>query len=262
MGDTGDRPIRHTPIYVFRPVVTRPILEGMTTTVSTADHPSTDVTELQAGDTLPPLRNGTLVTAAEDGRGFLVQDGRLEPVHDIGVLLAAGVDPTSAPRLTAPAALLESVPTSSPRAIGVVPMDSGDQFLGSGHYMHTWGSIDWGQGAVAMQTRTRTITMFGGFHGSAGFICRDANAGPTFQTQDHRFGVDGTWVGRSDRTDAWWESMSPDAAARTTELVFYHAWSPDSFMTVLNKWVAAGQSLAQLVTAAAGVAKVFAVPTK
>jgi hypothetical protein len=242
----------------------------MTTTMSTpstthTDHTElTELTEFQAGDALPTLRDGTLVTAAEDGRGFLVRDGRLEPVHDIGVLLAAGVDPTTAPRLVAPEALLASVPTAtaSPRAIGVVGVDSGEQFLGSGHYMRTWGSIDWGKGAVAMQTRTRTITMFGGFHGSAGFICRDANAGPTFQTQDHRFGVDGTWVGRSDRTDAWWETMSTDAAARTVELVFYHAWSPDSFQTILTKWVTAGQSVAQLVTAAASVAKVFVVPTK
>ncbi len=229
-------------------------------------HQSTSITELHEGDPLPPLHDGTLVTSAEDGRGFLVRDGRLEPVNDISVLLAAGVDPTTAPRVLAPAALLASMTTaptaSSDRAIGVMPVDSGDQFLGSGHYMRTWGSIDWGTGAVAMQTRTRTITMFGGFHGSAGFICRDVNAGPTFQTQDHRFGVDGTWIGRSDRTDAWWESMSTDAAARTTELVFYHAWSPDSFQTVLNRWVAAGQSVAQLVTAAVSVAKIFVVPTK
>ena len=230
------------------------------------NHHSPATTELHEGDRLPPLKDGTLVTSAEDGRGFLVRDGRLEPVNDIGVLLAAGVDPTNAPLLTAPAALLSTAPTvptaPADRAVGIVPMDSGDQFLGSGHYMRTWGSMDWGRGAVAMQTRTRTITMFGGFHGSAGFICRNANAGPTFQTQDHRFGVDGTWVGRSDRTDAWWESMSPDAAAQTTELVFYHAWSPDSFQTVLNKWVTAGQSVAQLVSAAASVAKVFVVPTK
>lgn len=78
------------------------------------------------------------------------------------------------------------------------------------------------------------------------------------QTQVRRYGVDGTWVGRSDYTGAWWENMSPQDAARVRKIYIFHAWAPDSFQTILNKWVAAGKSIAELTASVGSVAKVVA----
>jgi hypothetical protein len=76
------------------------------------------------------------------------------------------------------------------------------------------------------------------------------------QTRTYRYGVDGTWIGTSDRTTAWWETMTPTNAARVRKIYIFHAWAPDSFQTILNKWVAAGESIAKLAASVGSVAKV------
>ena len=124
--------------------------------------------------------------------------------------------------------------------------------------MRTWGSFDSSNGRVAMQTWTHTDTMFGGFHGGVTLICNDANSAPTWQSQGHRYGVDGWAIGRSDRTDAWWEQMSSQQAAATTGVQILHYWNPDSFDVVMAKWVNAGKKISDVVAAFTPVAKVVA----
>lgn len=207
----------------------------------------------------PQLADGTLLTSGKDGRAYLVNDGKRQLITDVAALFAAGVDPHSAPHLTLTPEELDKVP-AAPAPIAALMstrvVDTGEVFLGAGHYMRTWGSIST-TGQVAMQTRTRSVTWFGGFHGAVRLITADRDGAPTFQSADHRYGVDGTWVGRSDRTDAWWENMGADAASRTTQVAIFHAWAPDEFQVVLDTWVRAGESLAKLVQSAGTVAKVF-----
>jgi hypothetical protein len=76
------------------------------------------------------------------------------------------------------------------------------------------------------------------------------------QTESRRYGVDGTLVGTSSRTTAWWEDMSVADAASVKEINIFHTWAPDSFQTILDRWVAAGKSIAELVEEASKVAKV------
>jgi hypothetical protein len=122
--------------------------------------------------------------------------------------------------------------------------------------MNTWGTIA-STGQIAMQTRTRTVTWFGGFHGAVKLIAADANDAPTYQSESHRYGVDGTWIGTSDRTDAWWEDMGSDAAGRTTQVAIFHVWDPNSFQTILDQWVAAAKKLGELIAVIGDAAKVF-----
>lgn len=205
------------------------------------------------------LADGTLLTSGKDGQAYLVQGGQRQLITDVAALFAAGVDPHSAPHAVLAPEELDKVPTAPAPIAALVStrvIDTGDVFLGAGHYMRTWGSIS-PTGQVAMQTRTRSVTWFGGFHGAARLIAADSNGAPTFQSQDHRYGVDGTWIGRSDRTDAWWENMGADAAGRTTQVAIFHAWAPDEFQVVLDKWVRAGDSLGKLAQSVGTVAKVF-----
>jgi hypothetical protein len=214
---------------------------------------------INAGQVKPRLGNGTLATSSGDGQSYLIANGERQLVTNVSALFAAGIDPVTAPRVELPDDVLKQFPLVSRMAglVGTRGVDTGDQFLGAGHYMRTWGSVDAASGAIAMQTRIRTITMFGGYHGSVHIIFGDSGGNPVYQTQDHRYGVDGTWVGQSDRTQAWWESMGAVAAARTAQVAVFQSWAPDSFQTILNNWTAAGKSIVDLVTAAGSVAKVF-----
>jgi hypothetical protein len=208
----------------------------------------------------PDLEDNTLVTSESDGDTYLVSGGKRQLVTNVSALFAAGIDPRSARSVTMPAAQLKQVPFAedSPLAtlVGTHQVDTGDVFLGAGHYMHTWGTIS-GTGQIAMQTRTRSVTWLGGYHGAVRLIAADQYGAPTFQSQDHRYGVDGTMVGTSDRTDAWWETMSADAFNRTTQVAIFHSWDPNSFQTILDQWVQTAKKIGDLVTSVAGIAKVF-----
>jgi len=215
----------------------------------------------QAQPAQPAAAEGTLVTGLGDGQAYLVRNGERQLITNVSALFQLGVtDPRAIQHKSLAQDELERIPLSSTNPIATLTqtlqVDSGDVFLGAGHYMHTWGAVSTG-GQIAMNTRTRTITMFGGFHGSVTMIFGDVNSAPTYQTQTYRYGVDGTWIGRSDRTDAWWEQMSADEFSRTTQLAIFHAWAPDSFQTILDRWVAAGSSIASLAGSVGSVAKVF-----
>lgn len=208
---------------------------------------------------LDDIDDGDVVVGGGDPMPYLIVGGQRRPFESPEAFLSAGYEPTRVKVVTDPK--LGVMPIGEPvvaEAIGVKSFDSGNTFLGAGHYMHTWGTLNLGSGQIAAQTRIRTITWFGGFHGAAYVIFADANNAPVHQTRTYRYGVDGTWIGTSDRTTAWWESMSPESAGRVTKIYIFQSWAPDSFQTILNKWVAAGQSIAQLVSSVSSVAKVIA----
>jgi len=114
-----------------------------------------------------------------------------------------------------------------------------DSFLGAGHYMTTHGVLRkiTGGGHVDATTRTRTITMFGGFHGGVNMVYSDAEGFPVGMSATQRYGVDGTWIGRSDRTDYWSEELSEDWATRTTTITLFHFWQPDPLDDVVRRGV-------------------------
>jgi hypothetical protein len=96
--------------------------------------------------------------------------------------------------------------------------------LGSGHYMDTNVALT-PDGKLSVTTRTRTVTWFGGFTGGVMVGMVDAN-GIVLDRAVNRFGVDGTAVGRSDRTEPWEAYFSPDTANRATQLFIAHYWDP------------------------------------
>lgn len=210
---------------------------------------------------LSELEDGTLLTSAADGTAYLLQNGRRKQILSPASVLAAGVDPreSGARRLTLSAEQLERIPMAGALATaGTRQFDSGLMYLGANHWMRTWGSLDLAGGQIAAQTRTATFTWFGGYHGGTYVIFSDENDAPVFQTGFHRYGVDGTWIGRSDRTDAWWESMPAADTSRVSRHTIFLVWAPDSFQTILDKWVQSGQKVASLVGSVASVAAVFA----
>jgi hypothetical protein len=209
---------------------------------------------------LEDVSDGDVVVGGADPMPFLIADGKRRPFEGPESFFSAGFEPSQVKVVSDPKlALMPLGDLISAEAIGVKSFDSGAMFLGWGHYMRTWGALSLATGQIAAQTRIWTITWFGGYHGAVDVILGDANDAPVYQTRTYRYGVDGTWIGRSDLTTAWWESMSPADAGRVTKVNIFHTWAPDDFQTIVNKWKAAAESITQLWTAVAPVAKIFGV---
>jgi hypothetical protein len=205
------------------------------------------------------LHDGDVVIGGVDPMPFVIENGERRPFESLGAFYAAGYEPDQVKVVDDPK--LETMRLGQP-LVALAPVqvfDTGRVFLGAGHYMRTWGTLDLGSGRIAAQTFIQTITWFGGFHGAATVIFADEKNAPVHQTGSYRYAVDGTAIGTSQRTSAWWEQLSPEDASRVTKIYIFQAWAPDSFQTILDKWVAAGQSLAQLAASVASVAKVVTI---
>ena len=210
---------------------------------------------------LRDLPDNTIITSAEDGVAYLVRGGRREQIMNPAQLAAEGIHPQQSRRIELNAEEINEIPFAGMLALGTtgsMMFDSGDVFLGSGHYMHTWGTLDRSSGQIAAQTRSRTSTWFGEFQGSVHLILADAHDAPVWASQDHRYVVEGTWIGRSDRTDAWWETMSSADTTRVNRSYLFQSCDADNFVPILGKWVSAGRPVAQLAAESALVAKVIA----
>ncbi|KAA0913341.1 hypothetical protein [Streptomyces apricus] len=205
--------------------------------------------------------DGTILVSAANGVPYLLQDGRRKQILSPASVLAAGVDVRSSTpqQLTLTEKQIQRIPFAGLLTPGAIrQFDSGLMHLGANHWMRTWGVLDLGTGQISAQTRTATFTWFGGYHGATYVIFSDAHDAPVFQSGSHRYGVDGTVIGVSDRTDAWWESMPPTDTVRIAHHAIFLTWAPDSFEKILGRWAESGEKVASLVADVAAVATVFA----
>ncbi|MDQ3681087.1 MAG: hypothetical protein M3378_11230 [Actinomycetota bacterium] len=195
-------------------------------------------------------RNQGMADPAEGGRLYRVEDGRRHPIPDVQAFLDAGYDPADVEVIDDEE--LESIPLAG----APLSLAAGQQivldhysFLRSGHYMRTYGVLRKTSpgGRIDATTRTWTITMFGGFRGGVNIVFSDAEGFPVGMTATQRFGVDGTWIGRSDRTDYWSTSLTEDWATRTTDLTIFHFWDPNTLQTQVGKLVAATKPILEIV---------------
>ena len=105
------------------------------------------------------------------------------------------------------------------------------------HRMHTIGQFNNQDGWVYATTRTRTTTALGGYHGGVSIVILNQNYQTIFATNpwDHRWGVDGYWIGRNDRTDAWRHQIPPQIAQQAAYVSLVHTWVPNSLWTILQR---------------------------
>jgi hypothetical protein len=234
---------------------------GAVQTISPAD-----LTTATLGDPIPsiidpgPWPDGALITSPPAPEVYVIQGGQRHWIPDPQTLLAKGFDWTAVE--TIPAAVMAAIPLGSqiPSVLANtdnIVVETGNVFLGAGHWMSTRASFTRASGLVEGVTRTWTQTWFGGFHGGVYAILAD-NDGvpvPSGATPLYRYGVDGTWIGRSDRTDAWPSFTVPNPGASRSLWVF-QSWAPDDFGTILERWAKDAKSVGDLASAVAGVAKV------
>jgi hypothetical protein len=200
-----------------------------------------------------PAAETTLVRPSDSEELYAIEGGRRRLVasHPLpGIFQSLGrdpgevevLDPTELDSIPVDEAVAESFELA-PTEMLYIDLDS---FLGAGHYMTTYGAL-YGSGHIDAQTRTRTITWFGGFHGGVYLIFVDGNGIPKGQSQRHVFGVDGTWIGQSDRTDYWSEDIDPGIAAVTTNLAVFHSWSPNELKDQVERAIAIAQPVLDLI---------------
>ncbi|WP_374969012.1 hypothetical protein [Terrabacter sp. BE26] len=220
------------------------------------------------GSEAPSIPHGALITSRADGSSYLMAPGGLQQIMSPGQITGNPyLNLHSAPRFELTPELIDDLSspaptrdgTAAPLATGefrAVSFDSGDVFLGAGHWMRTWGTLAQ-SGQVAAMTRTRTLTWFGGYHGGVHLIAVDGDEAPVWMSQLHRFGVDGTWIGQSDRTDAWWEDMPLDQLVRVQKFYIFQAWAPDDFSSAVQRWAQEGKPIGDLLGTVADIAKVI-----
>lgn len=114
--------------------------------------------------------------------------------------------------------------------------------------MDTNATLDTTTGHIDAQTRTRTVTDFGGFTGGVSLVFYDSSDTTIGQTNDHTYGVDGRFLGRSDRTDYWGEDIDPSVAARVVRFDILHFWAPrySAVANIVDHAVQAGMKAAPL----------------
>ena len=182
---------------------------------------------------------------------YVVQDGRRHRITDVQAFLDAGYDPDDVQVVDQDD--LEQMPLAEDpeekMVAGQTIVLSHYSFLGAGHYMRTYGALrKTSPGArIDATTRTWTITMFGGFRGGVQIIFSDAEGFPIGASPVQRFGVDGTWIGRSDRTDYWSATLNEDWATRVTDISIFHFWDPNRLETQVAKLVAVVKPLTEII---------------
>jgi hypothetical protein len=189
------------------------------------------------------VADGTLLQG-RDGALYVVEAGRRRPVPDPYTVQASGFDPRRVEVLADQE--LESLPLAEPLApTERVEIDL-DSCLGLGHYVITHGVVHPG-GHIDAQTRTRSVSWFCGYHSGVYLLFGDAVGLTIGSSTMQVFGVDGAWMGRSDRTDYWGEEIDPDVTARAKTLAVAHTGAPQVLQRTVERAIAGLWPIADVV---------------
>jgi len=185
-----------------------------------------------------------ILLQGHDGAVYVVQAGRRRLVPDPWTVRASGLDPRRVEVLADQD--LESLPLGAPLARTERAEIDLDSNLGLGHYVSTRGVMH-PSGHLDAQTQTRSISWFIGYHSGVYLLFADA-AGSIIGSSTMRvFGVDGAWMGRSDRTDYWGEEIDPEVAARTRTLAVAHTGAPQVLQRTVERAIAGLWPIADVV---------------
>jgi DNA-binding Xre family transcriptional regulator len=97
--------------------------------------------------------------------------------------------------------------------------------VGGGH-MNTSFTIN-SNGNLYATTRTWTNVKMEGFTGGVFIALTDEEGFTIWTTEQHCYGVDGTWIGRSDRTELWQATVPPDILTRTRGYAIVQRHTPN-----------------------------------
>jgi hypothetical protein len=109
---------------------------------------------------------------------------------------------------------------------------------GCGGHMDTTVTID-AQGHMNAVTHIWEDTDLRGFHGGAVVVLVDANNKPLWASPTEVLGVDGRWIGVSDRTVGWTATVPASVLALARGIAIYQTWDPTNVAGVIAQWLSA-----------------------
>ncbi|MFT3970516.1 MAG: hypothetical protein QM695_09605 [Micropruina sp.] len=209
------------------------------------------------------ISDGQLVKMLTRPEVYVVQGGQRHWIPDPPTLFASGYDWSAVETISS--SVMGTIPLGDPIPSVVKPtggdltVDTGDDFLGAGHYVRTRLRLTRSTGDLSGTNRTWTVTSLGGL--SRG---RLRHRGRLRRHPGGERPHPAVAVRRGRQVDRTQQPHrrppvrhQPDAAAQVAALKVFHTWAPDSFQTILDKWVAAGKSVSDLATDASQVVKLF-----
>lgn len=185
------------------------------------------VNSIPLGDPIPTVlqvpipADGTLI-ASPDGAVFVMEGGKRRHIPDPPTFEAMGFKWGDIRQISSQE--MNAIPLGDPLPPVRVISAQVDSFLGAGHYMTTGVTLS--KGKLSGITRTRTVTWFGGFTGGVQVVLVDGNGIVIGASQLRSYGVDGTAIGVSDRTEKWEENVDLGLANQTRSLAVVHGWTP------------------------------------
>jgi hypothetical protein len=192
-------------------------------------------------------RDGSLLKEAGKAEVYLVTEGKRRQIPDAASFACMHLD-------------WDQVLTLGPREIQTLPLEAAlppyrfvefggevDPAHPANHRMTTTACLATETGVVRATTRTQSLTLFGGFTGSVHVLALDSYDRVIGLTPGHRYGVDGTWVGTSDRTDVAVDVIDVAIAAKTKSIAITHSWAPGPLKEAVAKSVALAEPLVDLV---------------
>jgi hypothetical protein len=118
-----------------------------------------------------------------------------------------------------------------------------NQFPGSGGYMHTDATI-YASGLLNAVTHTWEVTDLRGFKGAVAVALLDQDQNKIWCSATQHFGVDGRWIGTSDRYDNWSDNVPTDILANARFLAIIQQWDPN-LVADIEAWLAGLANVAQ-----------------
>lgn len=103
------------------------------------------------------------------------------------------------------------------------------------HFMQTNAAVS-DAGQLVAVTHTFSHNQLSGFHGSVYVALVDGNSVtiPGGASSVQTFGVDGTWIGNSDRTDTWSYQFPFNLFSQARNIIVVQQWNPQWLSSLAN----------------------------
>jgi hypothetical protein len=205
-----------------------------------------DWAAIPAGPPLPSRSDGTLLKGSTDPV-YVMQNGQRHWIPDpttfnlmgyswSAIQVVADNDLNAIP-------LGAEVPPEAIRPSFPITASRDDNFPGSGGFMHTDVTV-YADGTLNAVTHTWEVTDLRGFRGAVAVTLLDQNQANPWVTPTQHFGVDGRWIGTSDRTDNWSVGVPPDVLANARYIAIVQQWDPN-VVADIEAWIQGLSNVAQ-----------------
>ena len=214
---------------------------------------------IPVGPALPSRADGTLLKGST-APIYVMLSGQRHWIPDVATFNAMGY--SFANVQSALDADLNAIPLGAQVPVGglvhpVFPIAASqdNSFSGSGGSMHSDVTV-YATGLTNVVTHTWEVTDLRGFKGAVAVTVLDQNKSVIWTSSTQHFGVDGRWIGTSDRVDNWSDNVPATILPYVRYIAIVQQWDPN-VVADISAWLAglgnAAQQLGPIVTTVATI---------